>query len=195
MKIPYIIIDDLLPQQASNELEYFMLNDIPWSYLYDITNDKDYGRGTPAFVHSFVKENGTITPFINLLNPIVNYGLEHISFTLHKIYKARSFLQLPLNDTFKKSDVDSLHVDSPFSHLVFLYYVIDSDGDTILVNHKRTDVTEYLLESENFETLARIKPKKNRLVIFDGDYYHTAEQPKDGVRCVINMNLLGEFNE
>ena len=50
------------------------------------------------------------------------------------VIQGRSFLQLPLNN--KKVDVDSPHIDTDDKHFVMLYYVCDSDGDTIIYNEK-----------------------------------------------------------
>jgi len=36
----------------------------------------------------------------------------------------------------------------------------------------------------------RVTPKQGRVVIFNGLHWHTAEQPKDNVRCIINYNLI-----
>ena len=35
-----------------------------------------------------------------------------------------------------------------------------------------------------------VKPKQGRVAIFDGRYYHTANQPNKDIRCVINYNLV-----
>ena len=35
----------------------------------------------------------------------------------------------------------------------------------------------------------RITPKQGRVVLFDGSYYHTAEQPLNNIRCVVNYDL------
>ena len=39
------------------------------------------------------------------------------------------------------------------------------------------------------DVVMRVTPKQGRAVIFDGKYYHTAEQPKDNLRCIINFNV------
>ena len=95
-------------------------------------------------------------------------GLEHV-----EVMNVRSFLQLPLS----KDKKDPIHVDTKEPHWVVLYYLVDSDGDTIIYNTDNTTVME------------RVTPKQGRVVIFDGKYYHTAEQPKDNVRCIINFNV------
>ena len=62
-----------------------------------------------------------------------------------------------------------------------LYYVCDSDGDTIIFNEKE--------KSEKYTVQKRVTPKQGRVVLFDGDFYHTAEQPIDNIRCVVNYDL------
>ena len=42
---------------------------------------------------------------------------------------------------------------------------------------------------EDVKELKRITPKQGRVVIFDGMYWHTAEQPKKDVRCILNFNI------
>ena len=75
-----------------------------------------------------------------------------------------------------------------------MYYVCDSDGDTIIVNKKYDGLTnEKLLLEKDFEKLAKVTPKKGRAIIFDGAYYHTAEQPtKSKRRCVINIDMVSD---
>ena len=48
--------------------------------------------------------------------------------------QGRSFLQLPTN--IKKRMLIVLILDMQFQHFVMLYYVCDSDGDTIIYNEK-----------------------------------------------------------
>ena len=93
--------------------------------------------------------------------------------------QGRSFLQFPTN---KKMTVDLPHIDIySRKHLVCLYYVCDSDGDTILYQEQE--------KSDAYTIQKRISPKQGRVVLFDGSYYHTAEQPINNVRCIVNYNL------
>lgn len=194
MDKPYIIIDDLLPSEIADNIEHMMFNDLNWRYISDITHDGEH-RNTPAMAHVFanVEWQGYKCSFMPRVMPIVEYGTKAVNFDWKTILKVRSFLQVPLHENFSKVHLDALHTDQPFPHLVLLYYVIDADGDTIIVNHKRNGQRLENLKAESYEQLVRVTPKKNRLVIFDGEYYHTAEQPRNGLRNIINFNLLGEF--
>ena len=115
---------------------------------------------------------------INVSDPLVG----------DKIIEARSFLQLPLNTDFAGTGVDTPHLDRFEPHLVYLYYVCDSDGDTIIYDYK-TEKEGDVPFFEDVKELKRITPKQGRVVIFDGMYWHTAEQPKKDVRCILNFNI------
>ena len=95
-----------------------------------------------------------------------------------QVVQARSFLQLPLNKSFET--FDDPHVDLDYNHIVFLYYVCDSDGDTILFN-----------QDKNFSKIEKqVTPEQGKLLVFNGKIWHTAQQPKNNIRCVINIDLL-----
>ena len=95
---------------------------------------------------------------------------------------------MPLNTDFAGTGVDSPHLDRFTPHLVFLYYVCDSDGDTIIYDYK-TEKEGDVPFFEDVKELKRITPKQGRVVIFDGMYWHTAEQPNHNLRCVVNYDL------
>lgn len=77
------------------------------------------------------------------------------------------------------------HVDNIKPHLALIYYVNDSDGDTIIYHQKY---------KENFRRLTvkkKIQPKAGKFVLFDGLHFHSATAPsKASHRCVVNINLL-----
>ena len=95
------------------------------------------------------------------------------------VLQGRSFFQLPLN--FKGERRDTPHIDTLKDHFVMLYYVCDSDGDTLIYNEKS--------KSDIYTLQKRVTPKQGRVILFDGSFYHTGEQPLNNVRCVVNYNL------
>ena len=71
--------------------------------------------------------------------------------------------------------------DNTLKRTNFLYYVNDSDGDTILY------------EDDKKTVLTRVSPKKNRLLLFSGDIPHCSSSPtKNLKRVVININVSDE---
>lgn len=189
-----LIVDDLIsPVYQEEIIENFL--DIenknsykfPWSFIPDVTSS-DVGIVAPAMMHNFCWERGNYSQYFDLVKPIAIAGANAVNYSATTVIQARSFLQYPLSKTFHDKQVDHLHVDLDYKHLVVLYYVLDSDGDTIITSKTYDEYNEPYLDKID-DVVMRVTPKQGRAVIFDGKYYHTAEQPKDNLRCIINFNV------
>ena len=111
-----------------------------------------------------------------------------MDFQYTDVVQCRSFMQFPLKTT---NNVDNLHIDLTYDHLVVLYYVTDSDGDTIIVDKQREGtIEEFDAQVQDYNIIHRVTPKQGRAVIFNGKYYHTAEQPSNNIRCIINFDII-----
>ena len=107
------------------------LNNFPWFYQSDITNKTTKkNQGRPGFSHSFVDKGEVVSHFVNVIVPILE------PYTRKPVYQARTFLQVPLNLKLYGKDPDTAHVDLPVPHTVYLYYVVDADGDTVFFKGK-----------------------------------------------------------
>jgi hypothetical protein len=100
----------------------------------------------------------------------------------------------PLNISYDASKL--MHIDTGTNHIVIIYYINDSDGDTILFTNKKGNSAESIkdnfnsVNTDDFELLKRVSPKKGRVLIFNGNLYHYGEYPKEGNRFVINYNTV-----
>ena len=96
--------------------------------------------------------------------------------SLFLLTRCKANLQTKLLD-FEKDNYNTPHVDRTEEHLVLLYYVNDSDGDTFLFD-------------EHNEIITRVSPKKGRMLFFNGNISHAGSHPKHSEkRIVINYNL------
>lgn len=189
-----IVVDDLISKPYQEEIIENFLDvenknsfKFPWHFVPDVTS-ADVGIVAPALLHNFCWDSDNYSPYFDLVAPIAVAGANAVNYEFNNIIQARSFLQFPLNKTFHNKQVDNLHVDLDYEHLVVLYYVLDADGDTIITN-KTFDSGQEPYLSKIEDVAMRVTPKQGRAVIFNGKYYHTAEQPKDHLRCIINFNL------
>lgn len=183
-----IIIDDALQQGQVNTIHNQLFNlDFPWHFTNDTTyNNPNHCQQRPGLLHWFVKD-GRGSNYDHLIRPIIEAGAHALNLKEVDVTQARSFLQFPMNPQFVGNGIDSPHLDAYEPHWVFLYYVKDCDGDTVLYENKYSGgEPPYFHE---LKEAARITPKAGTLVIFDGMHWHTAEQPKNGVRCIININI------
>ena len=179
------VFDNIISKKDQKFIKNNLLDNanFPWSYVSDVSKKDNTHQRRPGFKHIFKN--------YNLIEPILvntRAKLNKVLYAKDEILEARSFLQLPLDKNFIGKGVDTPHLDRTEPHLVVLYYVNDSDGDTIFYDYKSKDEND-IPYFEDIKELKRIKPKQGRVVVFDGLYWHTAEQPRDDIRCIININL------
>ena len=186
------VIDDIVDIFDQEIIKHQVLTESYFQYCSDISYKGNERQRRPGFKHVFDLDilHDSIKLIVNNCNKKIGRKPINVSDPLvgDKIIEARSFLQLPLNTDFTGTGVDSPHLDRFTPHLVFLYYVCDSDGDTIIYDYK-TEKEGDVPFFEDVKELKRITPKQGRVVIFDGMYWHTAEQPKKDVRCILNFNI------
>jgi len=97
--------------------------------------------------------------------------------------------RIKLNVTPHSYEEGSLypHVDRNDPHLIFLYYVNDSDGNTVLYNETFTGRTV----QSPLTIMHSITPKQGAAFVVDGRHFHAITPPlHHSVRSVINANLL-----
>ena len=184
------VFDDIINLSYQLQIEDILLgerlfnnDDFPWYFIPDITyNDGLANQGRCGFAHYFADEDdGIISEFHPLFLKLIHNSCKKINLKEVDVIQARSFLQLPSNISYE--EVDDPHIDLiDTDHFVMLYYVCDSDGDTIIYNERE--------KSESYTIKKKVRPKRGRVVLFDGRLYHTAEQPNNHKRCIVNYDLV-----
>jgi len=181
---------DLLEKEilSSSKLSWYMVPDItlPPSYL----SKNNIKKTTPGFAHFYKTENeGVISAHYPLILPLAFEACDKIDFTINDVIQCRSFMHMPLNDTFHR-ERDHIHVDLPRPHIICLYYVVDSDGDLLIFDKTSGEVSDTEINKNPGEIMRRVQPKKGRAVIMNGDRYHCSSPPTVGPRVNINFNLI-----
>ena len=193
MKNKILVFDDIIDLKYQERIKNILIGEetfddyyFPWYFTQDVTKHMDVdSQKRSAFFHGYVvsDNDNTIGTIDSIFHDIFIDLLKNVCCKIDKqdvnIIKGRSFLQLPIN--YNGERIDTPHIDIVDDHFVILYYVCDSDGDTIIYNEK--------VKSDSYTIQKRITPKQGRVVVFDGSYYHTAEQPIDNIRCVVNYDL------
>ena len=187
------VIDDIIDKEYQENIKtlFYKNQHFSWFYVDDITN-KDKGlQRRPGFRHGFVTGGKSVSNCWPLIQPLAKAIADKINVK-GDVIEARSFLQLPLNQKFIGSGVDTPHIDTNIPHTVFLYYVNTTDGETVIYDYKSKIKDKEIVDVPFFEdikVLKKVKPKQGRCVIFDGSYWHTSVQPKKDVRAIINFNI------
>ena len=184
-----LVIDDFIDKDYQEDIKDSLMgdNDFPWYYIDDVTAAYEEGnQGRPGLSHVYVElddndSSEVVSDFHDLFIPLLELACNVLNVPSARILQGRSFLQFPLNLKSKEDDTPHIDLDEGERHIVVLYYVKDSDGDTIIYNERT--------ESDTYTVKQKVTPKQGRVVIFDGGQYHTAQQAVNTVRCIANYNL------
>jgi len=176
-----MIIENIIPKELQDKLSEEILSvNFPW-YFNDSTLG-DYVEGVDSgfqFVHT-VFDNGNITSTIfESLKPILQSFEEHTSFQIKHIVRIKINLLTRLTDTSNQNVIHTdIAKDSPCTSVVSLvYYVMDSDGDTIVYD-------------EN--DIITCSPKKGTGFYFESIKDHRATNPVLNQRRIV-INFVMEI--
>jgi hypothetical protein len=164
---------------------------LPWYYLDSITHESEEDLSSFGFEHVVINSDMDIASndIFMFLSGFYSLLLDVTGAT--KLLRSR--FDMTLYSKNKKRHAP--HVDLFFPHISSILYLTDSDGETVLYNKKTLDYDELSsLTDKNFDSLPikkSVKPKQNRLLIFDGSYIHTGHSPsKYKNRVILNTNLI-----
>ena len=185
--------EDILKHLTSSNFEWSMYNPnyiffgpsspTDFDYRDDIqTKHKYYG-----FAHQFwSKEVGPASRLFSFINPL----LLHIQDVANCDMNIRARADMLTWVGKEKFAVQETHIDFPYPNTASVFYVNESDGDTIFYNAKPADLPEGKTHKD-LKIYDRVSPKANRLVLFDGDLLHTGCSPtKHKNRILINSNYI-----
>ena len=181
-----LVFDNIIDSKAQKRIQDIIFNKIKWQFVADVTKP-DNKQQRPGFSYYFITDKTNIFDYHNDMLMIVNAACDKINFTKKDCLQGRSFLQLPLN--LKDRNIDTPHVDADIEHLVVLYYVNDSDGDTVIYENKFKGYDNVPLMTDLI-LKKRVSPKAGRVVIFNGSHWHTSYQPEHNNRCIVNYNII-----
>lgn len=176
-------VDDFLPDDLNEQLLSIVNNEIvfPWKLLSSTS-------GVNNEIYDPLRQFGLAHL---LYDRDLNYSSEYFaSFLIFNKYienrfniKIKELIRYRLGLNLKVSEdsiVHSPHTDYNFDHLVFLYYLNNSDGPT------------YFYPMDNSDPVY-ITPKRNTGVLFDGKILHSSSTPINNIkRIVLNINFIQE---
>lgn len=189
-------LDNFLPVSIQNRfIEKLKNENFSWFYFNDIIYGQDNKEfvnpnitKTFAFVHTLFDENGVNSNDYELFSTILNF------FVVKEKIKIKDMIRVRIRRTFRiknhsieKYNVPHIDVKDHLPYKTLLYYVDDSDGDTVFFKNKLTKNMYLDTEAEEYK---RISPKKGRAIYFDGDIYHSGNCPVDyNERTIINFDF------
>jgi hypothetical protein len=176
------VLDNVISDKYSLFLFDKMMS-LPWTFVPNLSYGHASDYSTAGFSYNFFlnkayksnkEEGNTQTSEYNYITPLLLEALDkfNVDGDINSVFRSRA--RLTLNR--EKSVPEDKHVDYNFPHLVLLYYINNTDGDTILYEGDRI--------------IEKITPRRRRCVLFDGSITHASSSSTLSPRIVINNNLL-----
>jgi hypothetical protein len=192
------ILNNFVPQDYQDKLEELLLgSNIAWNYnsqtAYTDQQDGPHAndfvltpqcKETWQLVHASSGPRGlTFSPTYKLFLPVLGMA----GFEKTNIYRVKA------NCMFKQPDYpdgchNTPHIDNEEPNWkTLLYYVNDSDGDTLIFDKKfQKDVKHTELTIKYRST-----PKKGTAILFDSDQFHCSTPPRTTERRTVINFIFG----
>lgn len=183
------VIDDFLSPSYFDLIEKVCSTELEWTYTKNIT-DSNVITDKSQFGYSYPihDENGHIMSFFTcILSGFLHTTLDRVK----KERILRSRCDMTINTKEKIMHIPHVDFEDPFiPNITTIFYITDNeDAETVIFDKKITGKCNF--ETCDLKVLKKINPKRNRLVIFDGDYLHTGHSPtKEDRRILINSNFI-----
>ncbi len=191
-------IENFIPVDYQRHIETVMTGmEFPWVFNKNMVSGDDVflnnDNNHAGFNHFFYEHQKTQSNFFQLFYPIFLSITSKVNIPFNMLIRMRA--NMTLANPESKLDWHMPHIDSFMPHYNAIYYVNDSDGDTVIFNETndeydsgQQDITN--IKNNEFTVKQRITPQRGKLLVFPGKYYHSSSPVRNHkYRCVINMNL------
>jgi hypothetical protein len=187
-------LDDVIPKPYQDQLEAEISN-LGWFFHKESARPGlEFAANHGGFYH-MAFDAASAVPVVSAINamlvPLLFVSCDKAGLRFSDLIRVRLGL-FPRN----AQDVPhhNPHVDFYEPHLVGLYYVNDSDGDTVIFNQTADQVSAQesaaFANAGRFTEMARVAPRKGRMVFFEGKHYHASMHPmKSSHRIAVTFNF------
>ena len=189
---PYVI-ENLIPLDLQEELKDCLKNTSLWyhsQYTSGPSVEKDpndkFIKDGPQIVHEIINENEIVSYLSDIVFSMCKSIETNLNLTIDSIIRIKA--NMLFQNTGAKNFYHPPHVDSVnLNHMSAVYYVEDSDGDTLIFN-KTADEGPF-----DLDIIKKISPKQGSIVIFPSKTFHASKNPiNHHTRTIVNFILEAE---
>ena len=185
----YKVLDNFLNQREADEIENLLLsNNFAWWYqpstVVPTGIESEEYISWPGVRHNFMFNEQILSDALPIVMPLFN-RFKDVEKNI-KLISMKANLNMPVissRNVYNIPHVDQMYLKDNFTGV---YYVNDSDGDTIIFKEKYNGND---LRSYNLNIDTKVSPRKNRFVFWDSRTYHAAPICNTTPRVVLNINV------
>jgi hypothetical protein len=176
-----MVIHNLVPDRTSQFIRG-MVTDLDWKYFgasSDPTQDDVF-----QFVHFLYSDGEKKSKYLPYIVPVMEAFEEKTGMKIKQLLRAK-FNLLTQRDITEEENNKAIHTDCqpefPGKYISMVYYVNDSDGDTVLFD-------------DDLNEIERCTPACGSATWFDSKIKHTATVPKHHKNRIV-INFMFEIEE
>jgi hypothetical protein len=201
-----LVIDNIVPEsfqlaiidrvQGVNHFPWFLLHRIGHPDHYKIGSTSNYAdpniTDDVGFFHMAFDGNA-VSPHYDFFKTILEFFTEKTNITVGNLLRIRlRYTHKGQGHTDHKYAAPHVDFNTGRAYSTLIYYVDDSDGDTIIFD-KIFDSTQEIYNpafADPLPELLRITPRKGSALFFNGHRYHAGNYPITcSSRIVINFDF------
>jgi len=185
------IIDNLAPISLQEDILATLLDSdsFPWHYVNVVSGgvpDEHTVMLNYGFFHNayLSDQPDKQSKFFKVCLPLIYFLEDKAGVSVKQLIRVRVGMQTIVDTS--KNVIHPPHVDYTSPHKTLIYYVNDSDGETILYKEKYSGekITDFTIDQI-------VLPKKGSAVLFDGLTYHSSSSPTaTNTRLAITINFI-----
>jgi hypothetical protein len=175
-------LTNFAPVEISDQLEELLGSHMfPWFWRPSTTLGMNEGNESSKdfqFIHMVFYDNQPQSELFNYVRPLLFEFEKVTGLVIKDVRKIKANL-LPKQELDKVGMEESIHVDvleSDKNYISIVYYVIDSDGDTVIYD-------------DNKNVVLQASPVKGSAVYFPSYMKHRATPPKNNKRRIV-LNII-----
>jgi hypothetical protein len=206
IKEEILLIENVVPKSFQQTIVERIQGDahFPWFLLHRIGHPDHYGIGTtPNYIDTNITDDvgffhmafdGNVTsPYYDFFRGILEFFAEKTNISIKRILRIRlRYTHRGVGHTESKYAPPHVDLNSQEPYSTLVYYVNDSDGDTIIFDKIFHPSQEHYnpVFAEPLPELVRVSPKQGTGLFFNGHRYHAGNYPvKTSSRIVINFDF------
>lgn len=179
------VLENFIDADMADKIESTICDkEFPWYWMpstrYGHTNPDNTSEDF-QFTHTMYLNGGITSEYFVLAREVLYAYQQHTGNTVKDLIKLKANL-LTKQELSESGLAESIHIDlykSEKNYMTIVYYVTDSDGDTLIYN------------DEN-EVIAQKSPVKGTAICFPSYMLHRATPPKNHKRRLV-LNILFEI--
>lgn len=185
-----VVIDNFLSSRYfSRILEVVESDRFNWNFKKDITGAAPSSPSLYSYgFDSFVIDEHIVENY-ELFQTLTSFYCDLLDVTqCNTISKSRFDMVTYSPEKYQHT----IHVDKYVPHVAAVFYITDSDAETVLYDQQCFSGDQYYnhIDFSKLKITKEVKPKQNRLLFFDGSILHTGKSPSEYKnRIIINTNL------